>query len=411
MGKRYLFLMICCVAFIFTGCATAPEDYSNEYNPDTDYQYYLHEQGVGIRTSASNDGYYFLNNSYIYYMDKKTMNPVLLDNRPDSDCLKKQGTNPIENCNAYVPQYAGAKEFLNYYNGKLYIIASETVTEKDKQVDRAQLIELSKDGTKRRKILSFEFIPQAIAIHRGVVYYSSMDYDVNSNRKYQIKQFRLDQRSAKPEVIYEGVQENGYIVDIIPYGKNVYFLEMGTNMYHVLRYDIQSQSCISLFDEDDNSNELIGGIANNKLVFTKFYGDPLDNRSWFFYEANLEGDDVRTLPIKRDFLSQVYADNRFVYARTAWYYLTPELAEGKSDPNQMNVYDLEYKLIDSFDVSFLPIDHTVLVGDDNYMFVHYAKDGKEMIALLDKSQIGTGKAAFHTLIETKDEGPTLRTLP
>ncbi|MOA37843.1 hypothetical protein D3C78_1594690 [compost metagenome] len=117
------------------------------------------------------------------------------------------------------------------------------------------------------------------------------------------------------------------------------------------------------------------------------------------------------MPIKRDFLSEVYADNQFIYARTAWYYLTPELAEGKNDPNQMNVYDLDYKLIDSFDVSFLPIDHTIFTGDDNYMFAHYAKDGKKLIAVLDKSQIGTGNATFRTLIETKDEGPTLRTLP
>ncbi|MNO45928.1 hypothetical protein D3C76_362070 [compost metagenome] len=410
MGKRNLFVMICCVALIFTGCTTAPPDYSNEYNPDTDYQYFYHEQSVGIRTGASKDGYYFLNNNYIYYMDKKSMKPVLLDNRPDSDCLRKEGTNPIENCNAYVAQYAGDKDFLNYYNGKLYTIASSTVTEKDKQVDRAELIELSKDGTKRRKILTFEFIPQAIAIHRGVVYYSSMDYAANSDRKYQIKQLHLDQRSAKPEVIYEGTQDNGYIVDIIPYGKNVYILEMGTNLYHVLRYDIQDQTFTPLFDDDDNSNELIGGITNQKLIFTKFYGNPLDERSWSFYEANLEGEHVRTLPIKRDFLSQVYADNQFVYARTAWYYLTPELAEGKSDPNQMNVYDLNYELIDSFDVSFLPMNHTIFVGDDNYMFVHYAEDGKELIAVLDKSQIGAGKAAFHTLIETKNEGPTLRTI-
>ncbi|MNW70688.1 hypothetical protein D3C74_501050 [compost metagenome] len=57
------------------------------------------------------------------------------------------------------------------------------------------------------------------------------------------------------------------------------------------------------------------------------------------------------------------------------------------------------------------MDHTILVGDDNYMFVHYAKDGKELIAVLDKSQIGTGKASFRTLIETKNEGPTLRNIP
>ncbi|WP_114498276.1 hypothetical protein [Fontibacillus phaseoli] len=397
---------------ILTGCAGTPADYSNEYNPDTDYQYFLHEQGPGIRIGASKDGYYFLNNKYIYYMDKTTMKPVLLDNRPDSDCLKKEDTNPIENCNAYVAQYAGPKDFLSYYNGKLYIIASDTVTERDKQVDRAQLLELSKDGTERRKILTFEFIPQAIAIHRGVVYYTSMDFDQNSDGKYQIMQFRLGQRSAKPEVIYEGTQEKGHITDMIPYGKNVYILEWGINMYRTLRYDIQDQTVTPMYDEDDeNSNEGIAGIMDQKLLFDKFYGDPLDERSWHFYESNLEGEDVRTLPIKRDFMSSVYADQKHFFARTAWYYLTPELAEGRMNPNQIDVYDLDYKLVDSIDVSFLPMDHTIITGDENNMFVHYGEDGKKIIAVLDKSQIGSGKAAFRTLIETKDEGPTLRTNP
>ena len=407
MRKHYL--IICWLIFIVTGCSQIKEDYSNDYNPDTDYQYFFHEQGMRILTGVSEDGYYFLNNRYIYFADKNTMKPILLDNRPDADCLNKSGTNPINNCNAYVQLYSGEHPFLSYTNGKLYIIATDTVIEKDILVDRPALFELSKDGTERRKIFTFDFSPQAIAIHRGYVYYSSMDYSVESDRKYEIKQLQLNKRSANPKVIYEGTLDNGHISDIIPYGKNLYILEMGTNMYRTLRYDLENKSMVTLFDDDNSSNELIGAIANNKLIFTKFYGDPLDERSWHLFEANLDGEHVKKIPIERDFLSLVNADNQHFFVRTTWYYMTPELAEGKMDPNKLNVYDMDYNLIDSIDVSFLPIDNTIVTGDDNYMLVHYRQDGKEMIAALDKTKLGSGKAAFQPIIETMDEiGGVLR---
>ncbi|KAA9006575.1 hypothetical protein F4V43_06430 [Paenibacillus spiritus] len=389
---------------ILSSCGEA-KDYSDTYNPDTDYQYFLLEQGRAIQSGESDTGYYFLNNNYIYYMDKGAMKPVLLDNRPESDCLKQTATAPISNCNAYVSNLDGLfGGFLAYNDHHLYVLESAQVLDKDRAVTRYSLIRLSLDGTKRTKVLEFKFRPMAIAIHRGIVYYSSQDFDVNSDGKYQIFQYDLNKRFAKPKQVYLGKLEKGSIGDIIPYGKNVYFLEAGiqngANLYRTFRYDIQDETVTGMFTGDPKANCALVGILHDRLIFNKFYGDVKDPKSWVIYEADLQGNHEAPLPIERDFFTFYYAADKYIFGQPASIYMTPEQLKAAPDAYRMTVYDQQYQPIDTVDLSFLPKDHNLLPGDDRYMFAHYRKEDASYIAYLDKQELGSGKAKFKTLIKT-----------
>ncbi|MCD1258804.1 hypothetical protein B5M42_008140 [Paenibacillus athensensis] len=394
----YALLLFICASSL-TACGDSA-DYSDTYNPATDYPYSFHEQGTGIHTAISDNGYYFLNGSYIYYMDKAAMKPVLLDNRPDTDCLHETGADKSAACNAYVNKedYPG---FLAYSDNHLYTIESRNVPGKNNEnAKRFELIELAKDGSSRKSKLTFDFPPDAIAIHRGVVYYSTKDFNKKSELEYKIMQYDLQSAFAKPEEIYHGNLPAGYIADIIPYGSHVYFLEPAKNMYRTMQYDIQNRTISRMFSEDDHKNSTIQGIFNDKLIFSYFYGDPDDQQAWLGYSADLDGNQIAELPIRRDFLSNFYASGNYLFSRPVWFYLTTE--KYQHIRHEMSVYDTNYQLVDKFDLSFLPLDHSFIVGDADYMFVRYKQGQTNMIKYANKKDIGTGHVTFQTLLETPD---------
>lgn len=399
MNKMMMYAVAFCliISIGLTGCQNAA-NYDNTYHSETDYPYMFHVQGAGQSIAASNNGYYFLNGNFIYYTDKTQMKPVLLDNRPDSDCLTATEPNQIENCNAYVKieDYIG---FLAYSEEKVYTIESTSLLgENNESAKRMELIERSKDGATRKSKLTFDFAPESIAIHRGIVYYSSRDYSKSSELDYQIKQFNLKSSSAKSKTIYNGELPEGHILDIIPYGKNVYFLESAKNMYRTMRYDIQNKEISRMFSDDDKDNPSIGGIFNNQLLFSYFYGDPDDEKAWIQYASDLEGNQIKALPIKTDFMQNLYASGKYIYVRPVWFYMS--LEKYKHLKHEMAVYDEQYQPVDQLDLSFLPLDHQLVVGDDNYMFIKYQENNTSYLQYLNKAEIGSGNASFKPLIET-----------
>lgn len=130
-SKFTKFLMcICFVTIMLSGCRSNDNgDISSVisqntdqslYHFDTDYQYFFHWQGTGQVIAASEDGYYMLNGSYLYYMDKQHMEPILLDNNPNNDCTPNSATNVPRNCNAFVQTEAElATATISYYKAML----------------------------------------------------------------------------------------------------------------------------------------------------------------------------------------------------------------------------------------------------------------------------------------------------
>ena len=75
MKNKNFYLFIVIILYIgLMGCK-ADTNFENSYNPETDYQYLYHRQGLLISMADSGDGYYFLNGQHIYYADKDDMKP------------------------------------------------------------------------------------------------------------------------------------------------------------------------------------------------------------------------------------------------------------------------------------------------------------------------------------------------
>lgn len=389
---------------MLTGCSGNRNDLGDMYHFGTDYPYFFHEQANRMHISAAEQGYYFLNGNYIYYADRSDLNPVLLDNRPDSDCLNASGERP-QNCSAYVHTEM-LTGFLQYYDGKLYVLESETVYGNSGELlRRAQLLEISGDGSTRKRVMSFDFPPKGIAIHRGVLYYSTEDFGRDSDYAYGAMQIPLNDPFAKPTPIYQGDLKLGQIQDIIPYGNHVYMLEIAENTYRTLRYDIKEKKTYVIFTDRPGEHAAIQGIFDDRLIFGYFYGDPKDERSHVIYATDLKGEHIERLPIYRTFINNVYPSGEYLFVRPVWFYLRDD--EFKHIPHELTVYDRQYREVDRIDLSFLPVYHHLSAGDEHFMFARVGGEGIQDLYVLDKKEIGTGRASFKPMIRgLNGEAPT-----
>ncbi|MDQ2085350.1 hypothetical protein RBH29_02715 [Herbivorax sp. ANBcel31] len=260
---------------------------------------------------------------------------------------------------------------------------------------------MSKDGTERKTILTLDFHPLSIAIHRGVVYYTVRDFSKDSDLEYHIMKYDLEKRFFnEPEIIYTGSSPDGSIFDLMPYGNNVYFLERESNIRRLMRYDIEKETTTQIIsDDDDNIRPTIQGFLNDKLILNMFDGDDNYEKEWFAYMSDLDGSNIEKLPVDINFLSHIYSDNNYLYIRPL--YAALNLEEYQHIPDEMVIYDLDYQIVDTVDMSYYRGMHKLISGDDEYMFIFYTKDYVTYyVDYLDKKEIGSGNLEFKNLIES-----------
>jgi hypothetical protein len=395
LKRKLICILIIFAVFIgLVGCSDH-EELGNTYNWETDYQYPYHRQGLSTAVANSGSGYYFLYGKNMYYTDKTNMKPVLLDNRPDADYNGQQKTDSKTNT-----AYSNGG-FLTFYNGKLYTLEiDETVFGENNSIkETTRLIEMSKDGTDRKTILTLDFPPAAIAIHRGIVYYTVRDYSKETDLEYYLMKYNLKKKfNNKPEVVYTGSLPQGWIQDVIPYGDNVYFLDVGKNLTRQMRYDIKNKTVTRIINDDDNLAPHITGFFNNKLLFNIYDGDDNYEKKWKVYSSDLDGSKIKELPIDINFISNIYSFGDYIFVRPVWSHLHA-YEKYSHIPDEMVVYDSNYKKVDKVDMSNYTESPVLVSGDDKYMFISYGKNGKHYIDYLDKKEIGSGKLKFKNLFK------------
>src|SRR5690606_14420552 len=149
----------------------------------------------------SEQGYYLLNGDYLYFIDKLSATPVLLDNRPDHECLVAQDG---DNCNAYVSLLNQESVLLQLYKDHLYTIEYHFTTESKPSMNGFftgyfELVKRDPDGSNRKVLTSLRHATiTGAGIHRGYLYYSVVDYDKDNNQKYQIFRQSLHKLNKAP---------------------------------------------------------------------------------------------------------------------------------------------------------------------------------------------------------------------
>lgn len=157
----------------------APGNSDSTSSLSTDFQKNMHQTAAFEipHLCETENGYYFQNDAFAYFIDKQTKAATILCAKPD--CLHNDTT-----CNAWIYCFS-----LSYCNNKLYFSNSDSVLENGKYTDYGiRLYSIEVDGTDRNVVQSLEFVPSgdtstyrtSSIIHRGNVYfvYSGVLYSV-----------------------------------------------------------------------------------------------------------------------------------------------------------------------------------------------------------------------------------------
>ncbi|MDQ0115053.1 hypothetical protein [Paenibacillus harenae] len=397
-------IIISCLMFTIVGCTNKENELvienPTQYNPDTDYQYYLHKQGTGQKITETEDGYYLINGSYLYYMDKQTMEPILLDNNPNNDCSPSDAESIPHNCNAYIYNvYINFPGSVTYYKDHLYILEISDRTDKDAFGSKQYvLVKMNKDGTKRKVIREFDTLPMPVVIHRDHIYFVN---NAMSEENSTIFSVPLAEPRKEASTVYTVERSNIDIGDLRAYGDYLYFLESGPNMMRTVMHNLSTQESKLLYS-DFEGNAGISSIWGNKLFFGLFTGDVLDEKSWDQYSSNLEGEEVVKLPIKLPIISRIHRDRQFFFLNPVSVYSKGE--EFPDVEDAMIIYDSNYKEVDHIDMSILDYYTVDITGNDQHMFFHSHGNGGnghfERLYYLDKSKISNGSAKLELVVES-----------
>ncbi|MFC6333805.1 hypothetical protein ACFP56_14345 [Paenibacillus septentrionalis] len=396
-------MIFACMIVLTTGCTAKNNELiienPTQYNHGTDYQYYWHQQGQGQGITESEDGYYFINGSYLYYMDKHSMEPVLLDNNPSNDCSPDKEDSIPQNCNAYINNsFIHFQGTITYYDNHLYVLHTSERTEKDVfGTNQYELIRMNKDGTGRKMVRQFDTKP-TVVIHRNHIYFTKNPMKEINAENPSILSVPLANPKQKPTTLYTIDLSDLHFIDLIAYGDHLYAVESGRNMYRTIKHNLSSGENEIMYSEYEG-NAYITGMLKDSLVFNIFTGDPEDEKSWDQYRSNLEGTDVSLLPIKLPVLSKLYVDENYYYLNPLSMYIKEYQLDHLKD--EMIIYDLNYEEVERVDMSMRELYAVEIVGNSQHMFLRTtAGSNYERLYYLDKSTIGSGNAKLELLVES-----------
>ena len=205
MTKRIVtVLLVLCMIIglipILSGCDSgnhfqAPdvyEDLPDTYVESADYPIGFNGGASGPFVAPTENGYYFLGGRHLYYMDKDSLSPQILCNRPEC-------THKTADCNALF--FYEQAPFIQYYEGRLYVSGLALDSKENQYV---VLYEVSPDTGTRRVVCK---LPYGLGsgswgymMHRGYLYM----YHTDEANMY-LERTALNQLSddTEPELLYK----------------------------------------------------------------------------------------------------------------------------------------------------------------------------------------------------------------
>jgi len=198
------------MSMLSVACTQNSSEHLGEgYHEGTDWQSNF---GAGSlpQIQRAGNGYYFLMSEYLYYYDKSMEQAVPV-------CSKADCNHSAADCNAYM----GDASEINYYDDKIYFIASE-----NGDSEKWFLYSISEDGRQREKVdqvatlestdmgISFEF-----CVHRGYAYFSASKGAALKKRKAQV--WKVPLRGGKWSEVASVEGYGAKIEDIGAYGNTL----------------------------------------------------------------------------------------------------------------------------------------------------------------------------------------------
>lgn len=293
----------------FTGCASNKNNIniaqnSRDYIEEEDYQYYLDSYSAFAKVK---NGYYFFNNSLLYYYDLENNTAYPVCNKPNCE-------HNIDNCTAFFSSFDFYTFQLSYYNNALYLMGWE---EDGKNLRHNYVYEISLDTFKRKKVAylfdSTGLNSSMFIIHRGYIYYlygNDMSMTDKSVALYRNKLGNIKIKDT-PEIIYETKGLGAGIIDLTAYGNHLLLLtssyeDAEGNGYKTMRtivdiHSLEAKSIVSpsfasyaneeyvYYEKDENTVNCIELDTNKEKFFCNIDGPAyISEDSNYIYFDNLQ---------------------------------------------------------------------------------------------------------------------------
>ena len=309
MKRQKITLIILSLCLLLTGCGAKYTTTEDAYVPEEDYQF-QYDYGLGSELAESETGYYFLIGNYIHYMDKETLHPMVLCQKPS--CLHDKEEDPyiVADCNAFV-----RADWIGYYNGKVYTIAENLSS------SGADLIEIYLDGTGRKLLYHFDIAPTNAALHRGYLYFSSKAYREDGTSVTALQAFSILSSKHKVETVYMSNMSGSDIFGISGYGNHIFFVESGIQNGEAIRNEIRWNCLTDDITVWENHIEQDGveyfstvlGYYDGKLF--EFWSTPSgdDYIMYYWYYDPITGERERCIGLPDQSYPARYTDGVYFY--------------------------------------------------------------------------------------------------
>ena len=328
-------------------------------------------------------GYYIAVNNYLYFVEKESLTPILLCNKPN--CMHTDST-----CKAIFQQ--GQAQIV-YYDGMIYGIDDTGIFSKGNRT--YNLMEITADGENRDKKAVIETDGNNFLIHRNQIFTTYIVEDDHG----VITAFDLE--TGKQESIYRSEWNMSQIMDLYAYEDRLYFSETGVddNETYSAALDCTDlstgetvENLLQNSPEIEDSEAYVVGISDEKLYIRI---SSMDTMKSDIYVCDLDGTDAKY--ITQMSLGQTVMDDENIYLAS---FEDNQIYVYTKEGEQVSVIAIEEKSQDEWHL----LDVNPVAGSGQYGFISCffgMTDGQiyRSILAFDKEKLEMGNAALQTIVE------------
>lgn len=397
------------------GCGK--EGLPDSYVDGSDFQYMQAAQvDFWFPVQKGRDGYYFLQNGFVYYYDQVSDTLLPLCNK--AECLHDMEPDEtrMKNCNGYINSIYGGDDLdttgIFYCNGYVYYVVADDGSK------RMGLYRVADDGSGRECVYSWPEGTGVFAnwiVHRDVMYYSARIYEMGDDAeiatdRFEVFSLDLTDRFAEPESIYTTEEDIQVweVAEFCAYGNHVYFRPQGTyrqseedgdeRLFQTsYEYDTEKKT-VSAIPLPDGITEEQGRVDvctfwEGRLLFKIYSEDKELTDTTDVYIADLDGSNASVFMEDVVQGKCMQTDGKYVYLSNGmvfWDLVAQNLRP--MPPLTFEAYDGDGRLVDTFlhphPGSFISARP---VGDGGGMYnLTWSREEKELQLLsYDKSEIGS----------------------
>ena len=378
---KQIAISLCMLILVLTACSSKETaEQTEERNPETDFQteYCALVQNAHPMVEVE-DGYYMLVGSFLYYVDKETMEYTPVCNKPNCLHQKEMDSMKVGKCNAFVQN--DTYICLNYYKGYLYVASIEVVWNDEHAEQKCVMNRIPLDGGERKVVHQFENPVEMAIVHRGYIYYSSA-YAMIGSQAAGV--YRIPIEGGEEETLYTSDSNKNQLTHLRVIENELVFTEYGEygdDEYDCLwRYDLK-EGKLQKVVFDDGINLCCAGTAKDRIYyFCQKEGTGKDTTM----STNLDWSDPR----EENFVA--HQQDEDYYYKTTW--------EG----HVQTVYDWDTEEeVTKFNQ--LIGAGAFMVGKERLFWICGNDDGGIVVSYIERKDIPKGDSAVKVIMELSSD--------